>query len=525
MATTSLVILPHQIQCECSAIVSKRSICRHKREHCKLRNTSENNNLNNIQMPAKKKTSKKLDPQQVIKGVSLQQALDGIAKLPNPPNTQKIWKNAIITLVYYLSRPNEDDAYLTNEELAQKYKEVNVFPLFEDYDKMLSLIESNTILNKKTQAPVGLESKKQYWYAILSIIGKNGTIQLPDETIKKYTAKKEEYDKLSHHGRKDLQPKEGVVLYPEFTYPVMTKQYNDFLDSNAMTNTGKGRKTLRNACVVGLYILQRPRRIEDYCSLQLYTKLPNEEKMKGKNILLWEKVNDDDNKKVDKMTFYIDVFKTRFITSKKGKKNEVLPRYIKTLNPKLTSLLVDYIKKWGIADMSKVHDNKEYYVFYKETGNPTDAYDASGFSKYVSSCLKQVFNKSKLNVGFIRHVFSDWIWNNLRFYDEHKLDEIAIDVGDKQFITQMRYRHVSPELRDIAVTEINEGLQQRHEHDMHFLENAYQINENDDIDSEINSPQNRNILQPTQTDALYVRLGKALMEVEKIKAEILKGGY
>jgi hypothetical protein len=40
----------------------------------------------------------------------------------------------------------------------------------------------------------------------------------------------------------------------------------------------------------------------------------------------------------DVATIYIDAFKTRWKTDKKGSRKEVLPRYIKTLHPKLTSL-------------------------------------------------------------------------------------------------------------------------------------------------------------------------------------------
>jgi hypothetical protein len=49
-----------------------------------------------------------------------------------------------------------------------------------------------------------------------------------------------------------------------------------FLDTHSFTNTKKGRTDLKMAVLVGFYILQRPRRVQDYATLQYYSKLPSE---------------------------------------------------------------------------------------------------------------------------------------------------------------------------------------------------------------------------------------------------------
>jgi hypothetical protein len=112
----------------------------------------------------------------------------------------------------------------------------------------------------------------------------------------------------------------------------MIDEYNNFVDTHAFTKTKKGLKDLRVATLIGFYILQRPRRL-DYRLLQYYSKKPSEEEFKDRNILY----NDD-----GKLYVSLDVFKTRYrVSGGSTEKKELLPRYIKELNPKLASLLRD----------------------------------------------------------------------------------------------------------------------------------------------------------------------------------------
>jgi hypothetical protein len=185
---------------------------------------------------------------------------------------------------------------MTNEERAVKLKDVDVLPIIKDFDLFCDLVE-NKIVNKNTGASIGLETKKQYYIAILPIIGKNGVVQLPEDIVQKYTDKKVEYEKASHEVRTLNIPKRGVAKHPTMTWDAFRDEYNAFLSTHKFTNTVKGRKDLRNAVVVGLYILQRPRRVMDYHNLQYYSKLPNEHQKKDKNIVFIQG---------DKATLYID---------------------------------------------------------------------------------------------------------------------------------------------------------------------------------------------------------------------------
>jgi hypothetical protein len=190
----------------------------------------------------------------------------------------------------------------------------------------------------------------------------------------------------------------------------------------------------------------------DYANLQYYSKIPTENQKRDKNIV---------HIQGDKAKLYIDAFKTRWKTAKNGDKKEVLPRYVKELSPKMKELLKDYIKKWNITDMSKVKDGKQHYVFFKETGASTDKYDENGFSKYITSCMKQMFRNTGLSVNTLRHVFQDWIDRNITSYNELQLQEIATDVGDKWVTTMFKYRKAPIENIDKPITQIDQEIYDR----------------------------------------------------------------
>jgi hypothetical protein len=147
------------------------------------------------------------------------------------------------------------------------------------------------------------------------------------------------------------------------------------------------------------------------------------------------------------------------------KKTEVLPRYVKEINPRLKSMLMDYIKKWNVKDMSKLttaekRQNKQYYVFYKETGTVEDRYEDNTFSKYLSSAFKRVFGgKTGLSVNTFRHAYNTWVAEHIQEYNDAQLKEIAIDVGDtpKSLPTNLRYRISNADNAGMDKTEI-EGM-------------------------------------------------------------------
>ena len=486
---------------------------------------------------AAKKAAHKTPPPP--KKVTLADALKCISELPNPETTQKIWRASIISLSYHLAREDNADNSLTYEELAEKYADVNIKPFIEDFDKVLTLIESDTIKNKHNGEPVGLEFKKQVWYAILAIVGQNGVIDLPKETLEKYKEKKVEYDLKSTQGRKINAPKRAVLEHPDLTYPVFTRGYEDFIATKSFTkdgkplkrftDTAKGNKDLRIATLIGFYIIQRPRRVEDICSLMLYSKLPSEKEMEGKNILLVERIKEDSKYK-NQYTIHIDDFKTRYRTVK-GKRKEVLPRFEKVLNSRLASLLDDYITRWEVVDNIKSKGKEHHYVFYKETGKTTEPYDSNGFSKYITSCLKQIYKKSGLSVNTIRHTYADWIWNNPAEYNTLQLEQIAIEVGDKSIFTHMGYRQANQANRDKAITQIDDDRKVMEQAVNMVLEGG--LIEGQDEDDEVksdagNSPPPRVVDNPIHINTdeplleLYAKLGRLTMEVETVKASIAR---
>jgi hypothetical protein len=273
--------------------------------------------------------------------------------------------------------------------------------------------------------------------------------------------------------------------------------------------------------------------------LQWFSRKPTEAEAKDRNILYTEK---------GKMYFSLDVFKTRYRTVGNAKeKKQQLPRYITEVNAYLASLLKDYVKKWGIRDMTKLTaDEKKkgtnYYVFHLETGNQEQNY-GGGFSKYVSSCCEKVFNGRKnITPNTFRHLYNTYIADNLNEFNDNQLNAISLDVGDtpKNMASNLRYRHQNQVNADIEKTQI-EGLI-RYKKDAKdamnvanedvasvgdIQEAAPKDREDDDIQSvsdidEIQSPTPVGVSTDTELDVLYAKLGKAYMEYKSIELMIIR---
>ena len=476
--------------------------------------------------PKKNKSSPKQNPPPPKK-VTLGEAIECIDSLPNAEGSKNIWRNNIISLGVYLVPAEEREAdymNLTFKELAEKYKDINILPLIEDFDRTLDIIEGD-IVNKTNGQSISFETKKQFLYCLLVLIGKNGVIKLDDETIKKYRDKKVEYDIASQNNRKTPALKGAMVKYPTLTWELFKIEFEQFLNETAFTNTDKGRKDLRQACIIGLYLLQTPRRVEDYASLQLYTTLPSEKEQVGKNILLLGKEN---------ATIYIDKFKTRWRVNKGSKvPKEVMPRFVKELPPRLTSLFRDYIKKSSVTDMSKLKkgDKSQHYVFYKESGKTTDGYDSHAFSKLVSTSMKSVFKKTGLSVNTFRHVFEDFIGRHLQEYNELQLEQLAREFGDKSLITMLSYRTPNQANRDLdPFQDIVQNIEERNMAQLEALagglyeDQASEGSIGTGEDPQVVSRQVVHEVQPsldnTPLNILYLKLGQATMEVERLKTEI-----
>lgn len=386
---------------------------------------------------------------------TLKEAIDFLKSLNNSPNTISMYTR---NLINFVANVNAEPNYrmMTTNELFEKYQESDLVPILKDFDHTSNVIE-NEILNKDSGQPLANDTKKQYYNAIrILMVDAPGHLELEKETKQFYQEKVKYFDELSNQKRRQNIPTRANAKHPDLTYPVMQKMYNDFITTHAFTNTEKGRKDLKTAVVAGFYILQRPRRVEDWHKLMWYSKLPSEEERKGKNIVHIEK---------DTATIYIDKFKTRTRT-KNNKTKELLGTYIKELNPKLASLLRDYVKKAGIRDMAKItrdekRDGTEFYIYHL-VDKPDQTYKtAGGLGDIVETAFHQVFGRKKVTANTIRHAFNQWIADHINEYTDEQLREIAIDVGDtpKDLPTNLRYRMARQENVGMTKTEIQGMLE------------------------------------------------------------------
>lgn len=471
-----------------------------------------------------------MPPKQKI--VTLKEGIDFINTFKNAENSKKNWIDALTTLVHYNEAGDQAfTATTTKKEQAIQYADVNITPLINDYDKVVDIVE-NQIKSSRSQTNIALDTQKQYYLAIVRLTQKNSPLTLTKPLKGKYNDKLQDVEQLSNKLRNTNEPKRGNKENPDFLWTTAIKEYEDFFTTHSFTNTGKGRKDLRNAAISGMYVCQRPRRVQDYCLLQYYSKKPTDRENEGKNILYADG---------DKLFLSIDVFKTRWrVSGASTTKKELLPRYVKEVNSILASILKDYIKKWNVKDMSKLtatekKAKKNYYVFYKETGTNYEAYDEGSFSKVISNCFKQVFKRNGLSVNTFRHMFNTWIAFHLNEFTDAQLQEISIDVGDtaKNLPTHLRYRIAEQMNAGIEKTEIEgqildydfarEEVIARAENEGSIGQPENQQDDEDEINSPAPKPQEnlQGITNDTGLNELYQRLGKAYIEMKQLELLIM----
>lgn len=467
---------------------------------------------------------------------TLEEAHTYINSLANAANSKKNWRDALTTLINFNeSNKNTYETEKTKEELYNDYKNVNIKPLIDDFEKVQEIVD-NELLSSVSKQPIAIDTRKQTYLAIIRLTQKKSPLQIDKEIRDKYMDKLKEVESESNQQRGLNKPKRAVLTYPDFTWHDAETELKHFIDTHSFTNTMKGRKDLRVACVVGLYIMMRPRRSQDYMLLQYFGKPPTETEAKDRNILY------NDN---GKLYFSIDVFKTRFRTTCSSKdRKELLPRYVKQVNSYLASLLKDYLKKWDIKDMSKLtRDEKKkginYYIFHQEKKNQTQNY-GGGFSKYISSCCEKVFNGRKnITANTFRHLFNTYIADHLNEFNDNQLHDISLDVGDtpKNMSSNLRYRHQNQQNADIAKTQIEGIIRYKKDakdamdiqnEDVASVGDVQEVNDKDnksvsDID-EIQSPSPApiNVSTDTELEVLYRKLGDAQIQMKTIEYMILR---
>jgi uncharacterized membrane-anchored protein YhcB (DUF1043 family) len=347
---------------------------------------------------------------------TLKSCVEFYNSLLNPESTKSNWKRSLIGLVANTKRGELDDTLLNNE-LGEKYEDVDMIPIITDFDKVVETVDG--IKSKRNGNGIATDTKKQYYAAVYALFSKKAKNIVVEKELKdKYMDKIKELEAMSNDKRKMNEPQRGNLLYPEMTWEKFREDLDKYSDTNSFGKTKIGIERLRRACIVSMFVMLRTRRVEDYELLQYYSKLPTEEGMKGKNILHVEK---------GKATIYLDVFKTRWRVKNQMKK-ELLPRYIKELPPRLTELLIDYIKKAGIKDNSKrtkqeIKDDVKWYVFHVESKDQTVKYQKIGFSTTISAAMNKVYDKKDMSVNTIRHSFNTWLvdhWKNSQIRNWNK---------------------------------------------------------------------------------------------------------
>ena len=259
---------------------------------------------------------------------TLKEGIDYINTLKNADNSKKNWIDALTTLVHYNeAKETAFNATTTKKEQAEQYADINIAPIINDFDKVVEIVETK-ILSSRSRTNIALDTQKQYYLAIVRLTQKGSILQLTKEIKGKYNDKLQDVEQLSNKLRNTNEPKRGNKENPDFLWTTAIKEYEDFFTTHSFTNTGKGRKDLRAAAVAGMYVCQRPRRVQDYALLQYYSKKPTDRENEGKNILYADG---------DKLFLSIDVFKTRWrVSGASTTKKELLPRYVKEVNSILT---------------------------------------------------------------------------------------------------------------------------------------------------------------------------------------------
>lgn len=389
--------------------------------------------------------------------------------LPNAEKSKQIWKSQMTNLVVYAE--GDEASPLTTKEFFEKHKGVDMVALIADYEKVMDIIE-NKIKSKTTDQPIALDTRRQYISGIVRLTQKSSPLKIAPTTRSLYISKERAYHGESNDRRDESEPTKGNLLNPELTWTRMREDYENWVAAQPFTNTEKGRKDLKTAIVAGLYILHKPRRVADYATLQVYSKLPQKKDRETKNILHIEK---------DKMTFYINVFKTRWTTRGGAKKRtELMPEYIKEVKPQLASLFKDYIKKADIKDMSKrtpaeVRSKEQFYIFAEPRTELADAKkeDAdvkkidNAFSKTAVLAFKAVFMKPNgtkregVSVNTIRHAWNTWRVSHFNEFSIKQHRDWQIEVGDtpKQYPTADRYMIRNQDNVGLTKSEVVEAIE------------------------------------------------------------------
>lgn len=343
-------------------------------------------------------------------------------------NSRQIWKDKLIILAIYAQPNYEEYNDNTCEEAYERLKHFDMGKLLRDVDNVIDLVEKK-IKNRSSNddKPIAPETKKQYYNAVVKLLGKH-KIEVKADIKQKYNDKIVEKGVENDDIRDENREYPVLKEHPDFTWEVAKEKFMNYIDTNRLNNTGAGKERLRWAVMLGLYMLQEaPRRAKDYQLLQYYDKKPKDTDMHMKNILVMEK---------KKATLYIDDYKTR---RRKGK--DALDRFEAELEPKLFSLMKDYVKFFDIKNGD--------YVFHPLEQIKTRALTPKGYSNALERAMFKIFGIEGLTgVNVLRHVFQTWIRRHANEFNDKQIKRTFFAFGDSPYVPQgFRYAMTNPQNR------------------------------------------------------------------------------
>ena len=163
-----------------------------------------------------------------------------------------------------------------------------------------------------------------------------------------------------------------------------------------------------------------------------------------------------------------------------------------------------------------------------ESGTQDQVYEDNSFSNYMKACFQKVFNNRKgISINTIRHIFNNWIAENLNNFNDNQLNQLAEDVGDspKLLPSNLRYRFQIAENEDMGRTEIEGNIQEneviRKMVEIEREEEGSIRNDEEKNDDEVISPISvETITEDIELDKLYKKLGEAYMQVKSLELMI-----
>jgi hypothetical protein len=121
---------------------------------------------------------------------TLKDAMDFIDNTSFADNTKTNFKNNLTNLMAF-SLADEEQTFLPIRELQEEYADYDLLPLVKDYDQVEHIIE-NLVISRRDGKPISIDTKKQLYYAVTSILTVSSPIR---DVVGKET--RELYDKKS----------------------------------------------------------------------------------------------------------------------------------------------------------------------------------------------------------------------------------------------------------------------------------------------------------------------------------------